>query len=828
MKATYNFKACFMAQTVKYFSCKSLSQYLLIPLIFSCLSLSAQDKIMGRVLDAKQQPVVGGTILLYLSSNAKMIKGGITDIDGGFQFVSINPDQYYVAVSMIGFDSFRTQPFALGNDLAQRDLGTLVLHEISTELQSVSVVAKKNLFEQKIDRLVINVAASITSAGSTALEVLERSPGVSVNRQSNTIALSGKSGVVVMINGRITYMTNEAAIQMLNGMSANSIEQIELLSTPPANLDAEGNAGYINIVLKKNENEGLNGSYAVSAGYGKGGLGSASVNANYRKGKWNLFGDYSSSYQGQLFEFSSYRSIQLNGQQVETNSVFLRQPDARFQTLRMGINYELDKKTTLSGLISGDNNSYFTDYPSQSTITFNGRLDTIINIKTHEDALRQHLGGNFDILHKFRENESLEFSADYLYYYNGDPISYVNTWSKPDNTVFLEQSLRTNKITPLNIAVAKLDYIRNLSKKVKMETGIKAVSSKFKNDVSLQNLTGNTWVTDPDFTASYKLNESIFAAYTSFEVKLSAKTTAKGGLRYEYTQTNLGTDEKQNIVDRKYGEFFPSLFLSHNFNEKSSLGLSYSRRITRPTFWQLAPFILFIDPNTLISGNAALQPAISNTVKADYKIKSTLFTLQYSHEDSTIGIFQIQVRPGTNKAYSITSNLKSQKTLSLSIGQSYSPISWWNIYANIQGIWQQSNGYYNGELKSFEAYWLTCTTTQSFSLPLNLSFELTGDYNSGGFWGIYKLQPYGSVNVGLQKKFKKNGGRLSLGYDNIFNTFRYRTYLNLPDQQQYFNYSLQFTQPAVKISWSSNFGNQKMKAAGDKTLGSEEERKRVQ
>ena len=797
-------------------------------LILSTCSLSAQNQISGRVMDDKKQPIVGTTLLVYTSGDNKMVKGGITDIEGIFKIDNIPLAEYYVNVIMVGYDSFRTQSFKLEKGVEKKDLGTLMLQESSTELQSVSVTAKKNLFEQKIDRLVINVAASITSAGSTALEVLERSPGVSVDRQNNTIALSGKSGVVVMINGRISYMTNDAAIQMLNGMSANSIEQIEILSTPPANLDAEGNAGYINIVMKKNENEGLNGSYAVSVGYGKGSLGSASVNANYRKGKWNLFGDYSYSYQGQQQEFSSYRSIELNGQQVETNSVFYRQPDARNQTLRLGVNYEIDKKTNVSGLISGYNRSYFTDYPSQSTVTTNSRLDTIINSKIHEEHLTQHLGGNIDILHSFRENESLEFSADYLYYYDEDPISYVNTWSKPDNTVFLQQSLRTFKTTPLHIAVAKLDYTRNLNKKIKMESGIKAVSSKFKNNITLQALTGNSWVNDPDFSAVYKLNESVMAAYTSFEIKLSTKTTAKGGLRYEYTQTNLGTDEKQNIVDRKYGEFFPSLFLSHNFSEKSSLGLSYSRRITRPTFWQLAPFLIFVDPNSLISGNAALQSAISNTVKADYKIKSTLFTLQYSHEDSTIGNFQIQIQPGTNKAISIARNLKSQNTLSLSIGQSYSPIIWWNMYTNIGGIWKQSNGYYNGDLKSFEGYWMTINTTQSFSLPLQLSFEITGNYNSGGYWGIDKLQPFGAVNIALQKKFKKNGSRLSLGYDNIFNTLKYRTSLNLPDQQQYFYRSLQFTQPAVKISWSSNFGNQKMKATNKNILGSDEERKRVE
>lgn len=788
----------------------------------------AQNRITGQIADTKKQPVTGAIVLLKQVSDSLLTKSGVTDENGRFSLENVTPSIYFLTVSMVGYDNERVTSLKFEKNTTSKDIGTLTLQESITQLTEVAVVAKKALFEQKIDRLVVNVEGSITSAGSSALDVLERSPGVTVNRQDNSIALSGKNGVVIMINGRKNYMSTDAAVQMLSGMGANTIEKIEILGTPPANMDAEGNAGYINLVLKKNENEGLNGSYSLSAGYGKGELGNGNMNYNYRKGKLNLFGNYAYLRFGQEQDMHFYRRIQLNGQQLETDTKLFRYPTRNSHTAQVGFDYQLSEKTTIGGLISGYNNRWVMESPNVSTISTNGVADTFITIKTHENSLWQHLGGSFNVQHTFHKNETLTFSTDYLYYNNDGPVTYENNYATRTNPSFLSEFISSGKKTPIKIAVAQLDYVKELIKKVKMETGVKAVSSQFTNDVSLKTLKSGKWVADPELTAEYKLKESVLAAYSSFEIKIAAKTSGKVGLRYEYTMSNLGSAEKPNIVDRKYGQFFPSLFLNHNFSDKASLTFSYSRRITRPTFNQLAPFIIFSDPYTYFAGNAALQPAISNTLKTDYRYKTTLFTLTYTHEDSTIAGFQTEVKPGTNRQYNIATNLKSQKTLSLSIGQSYSPKKWWTMYANFAGIWQESNAYYNSLLKSFAAPNMTITTTQSFLLPKKFSIEASGYFNSGNLFGIFKHEPFGVVNIGLQKKFKKNDQKLSLAFDNIFNTQIYRADVNIPEQNQYFYRSVQFTQPAVKLSYSSIFGNQKMKGASKKASASDEERKRVE
>ncbi|RDB07428.1 outer membrane beta-barrel family protein [Runella aurantiaca] len=785
-----------------------------------------QTQILGKVADNVGKPLPFANILVLSAKDSSFVKGDVAKEDGSFTIQNIKEGAYFCEVSMLGFSKKNTAFFQLISQSPTMDLGVIALSE-NMELNTVEVIAKKPLFEQKIDRLVINVESSITSAGSTALDVLERSPGVMVNRQDNTISLSGKSGIVVMINGKLNYMTADAAVQMLSGMSAGNIEKIELMSTPPSNLDAEGNAGYINIVLKKNQNEGFNGSYALTAGYGKGGVGNGSINLNYRHKKVTLYAAYDYVHFGQEQTIWTYRRILLGNNLVETETSTFRPQKTNNQNLRLGLDYQLNTKTTIGVGVSALANKFeMKNGLNNSQFSRNKVVDTLVQLKINNVNRLKHIGLNFNIRHVLRENEVLSLTADYLHYYNEQSVHYDNKWLDGKNNLLFEQPMHTSKITPINFGVVKMDYVRDFGKKGKLEMGIKAVMSHFNNNVGVETFLLNRWVSDPDFTAKYTLKESIGAAYISYETKWGEKTTVKSGLRYEYTQSNLGSEEIPNIVDRQYGRLFPSLFVSHDYNKNKTLSFSYSRRITRPTFNDLAPFILFLDPNTFLSGNAALQPAISDNLKTDYRVKSTLFSLQYSYTSNPIAAFQAQIKPGSNKLYYVAENQKSLKTYSLTIGQPYSPAKWWNMYTNLAGVFSQVSGYNNGALITVKFPYLTLYSVQTFSLSKKITFEISGNYNSGGLLGIFKRKAFGELNVGLQSKMGKNGGKLSIGYDNIFNSSVYRINLDLPEQQQYINMRIQFTQPKFKVAWSQNFGNQKMKAAAKKAEA--EERSRVQ
>lgn len=789
--------------------------------------LSAQLPISGTVFDANNEAVAYANVLLLRAADTSLVRGAVTNDDGLFELSAIAPGAYVLEVSMLGFRPYRTDAFELRAAGAPKDFGRIVLDEDAAQLDAVVVVAKKPLYEQKIDRLVINVENSITSAGATALDVLERSPGVVVNRQNNSIALAGKNGVIVMINGRINRMPLNAVVQMLAGMPSGNIEKIELITTPPADFDAEGNAGFINIVMKKSNDEGLNGGYNFSGGIGRGSTASAGINFNYRKNKINLYGDYSFGREAQEQLFLSDRQVLLNGNTIRTDTRSLRDPVQRNHNARLGMDWNLSKKTVLGMLVSSYDNRWSMDAVNNTTISINGAPDTLLRIVNDEINHWQHLGGNLNLQHTFRPDELLTFDLDFLAYDNENPTNYLTSYSGAGGNFLFDERTFSGKVTPIKVGVGKLDYSKRFSDKLKMEAGVKGTSSRFDNDVTVFRIDNGTPVNDPTLTAQYRLEESIGAAYTAFDFKLDAKSDAKLGLRYEYTNSNLGTAERANIVDRQYGNFFPSAFLSRNFNDKHSANLSYSRRISRPTFNDMAPFVIFMDPYTFFSGNAALQPSISNNVKLDYRFGSTLFSMQYTVEDSAIAQFQSRVIEGTNQQLIAAENLKNRKTLAFTLALPIQVAEWWRMQNNLIGTWQAVNVYFDGALVNIQNKNLQMVWINSFTLPKDFSAELMGFYQTKALFGSGIFLPVYGINVGIQKKFPGNGGTLRFGVDDVLNSFLWRIQNNLPEHNLVSNFEVDFSQRTFKLSYSRNFGNNQLKGKRERATGSEEERRRV-
>jgi Outer membrane protein beta-barrel family len=334
-------------------------------------------------------------------------------------------------------------------------------------------------------------------------------------------------------------------------------------------------------------------------------------------------------------------------------------------------------------------------------------------------------------------------------------------------------------------------------------------------------------VKDPSLTAKYRLEESIFAAFSSFDVKLDDKTSMKLGLRYEYTNSNLGTKEQANIVDRHYGRLFPSFYLARTFNENHSANISFSRRITRPTFNDLAPFVFFVDPNTFLSGNAALQPSISNSLKLDYRFKSTLISLLYSVEDSTISLFQPRVITGTKKVIYAAQNMKSRKSAALVFALPITLTKWWNMQNNLIGTWQEVNTYFDNNLIQLYNQNLQLVWINNFTLPKAFSAEIVGVYQTKALSGAAVTLPYRVLNVGIQKKFKDNLGTLRFGIDDVLNSAKLRFETNLPEYNVVSRGVLDFSQRTFKLSYSRNFGNKQLKGNRQRATGAEEERRRV-
>src|SRR5690606_13450982 len=344
----------------------------------SYLQLRAQSTITGTVQDKSNQSLHQVNVLLLNAADSTLIKGSITTKNGGYKFENIHTGKYLLKYSSAGFEETHTDVFKVIGSEKEIKLGIQQLIESNIILSSVTVTAIKPLFEQKIDRMIINVQSNITATGSSALEVLEKSPGVIVNRQNSSIAITGKEGVVVMINGKVDNMPASAIVQMLEGMNAGNIDRIELITTPPSNFDAEGNAGFINIVLTNNPNEGFNGSFSLTMGYGTGTTPAANFNFNYRHKKLNLFGSYSFLRNDFIQDVFLYRSVSNLSDTRETSIFSQRNAVQRNHNVRLGADYQLSAKTVIGAVVGTYNNKWSMDAVNNSSMLVNKAKDTSV------------------------------------------------------------------------------------------------------------------------------------------------------------------------------------------------------------------------------------------------------------------------------------------------------------------------------------------------------------------------------------------------------------------------------------------------------------------
>lgn len=804
--------------TMKLLSCR---------IIFSILFLIVQGghsqyTVSGTATDTNGLPLAFANVLLLKANDSTFISGATSDDNGTFELTTNTAGAYIVTVSVLGFDTYTSEGFSLTDAKSNKELGTVQLSEGALALNEVQVVGSQPLIERKIDRTVVNIANRINTAGSSALEILERSPGVVVNRQGNSIAMLGKEGVNVMVNGKLQYMPADALFSYLEGLDADNIKSLELITTPPANLDAQGNAGFINLVLKKNPNEGLNGNYSLSAGFGRGETGNASVNFNYRKNRINLFGGYSYLRNGQEQFTKLERRTGVGDDFTETLLTSERNPTRNNHNFRLGLDVQTSEKTTIGVLFSGYGNNWDMDALNITDIRPASAPDTLAISRNVEVNDWQHLQSNLNLLHNFDNGATLNANFDYLVYDNQNPISYDLRFEGEDGMLFDQSNLQSQKDTPFNILVGSLDYSISFGEKAKLSVGTKYVTSDFENDVSLT----DDGAILPGFTSVSDLTENIFALYSQLDYQLSEKTTLKGGLRYEKTDTELNSTNGGQVVDRNLDNFFPSIFWNQKFGEFSSFNLSYSRRINRPSFSDMAPFVIFLDPRTSFGGNATLRPALANTFELSVSRKRINLTAQYTDEDFTIVNFQNRFDPATNTQLIVPDNLEGQKTASLTLSFPIKVTDWWKMRYFTTYLWQESTTLEDLGRFTFDQSNMRINGTQTFTLGKEWSAELSGFYQTRSLVGNVKFEPLGILNFGIQKKFK-DGSRLAFNMNDVFNSLERIGITNLPEENIYIERLFDFSQRTFKLTYSASFGNKGVKKERDRKTGAEDEKKLV-
>ncbi|GAB3038078.1 TonB-dependent receptor domain-containing protein [Spirosoma pulveris] len=745
---------------------KTAYAFLLTMLLAS--PILAQKTVQGSLVDKNNKPLAFASIALLNASDSSLISGSVASAEGHYQFEQVKPGQYRISVSMVGFQPTKSDVITVADSPVT--VPALTLNETSQQLKEVAVSAQKPFFEQQIDRMVINVQSSLMAAGSTALDILERSPGVTVDRNNNVLAMNGKQGVMVMLNGKLSRIPLASLLPMLGGMNAGNIEKIELITTPPAQYDAEGNAGLINIVTKRNANLGTNGSWTTNVGYGRWERAGLSGNVNRKTEKLSLFADYSGQMNHLIRLYKTSRTLT---QPVPTYTAGSIRRDERdwLHNGQAGLEWSLSPRTTISSLATFQNflSDQIADNATQTTRS--GLPLTQVNVRDNELNNTWVYTGNVNLRHT-PDKGTISADLDYIHFFNNNPHRYQFDTNYEQEGRQEQESVRNEKRTPIQLWVAKLDYSRNLTKTVKLETGAKSTFAHFDNNVEFETYRDNNWQVDSTLSQHVQMNETIWAGYVNVSGQLTAKNRIQAGLRYEHTRTDLRTIDGPALVYRNYGNWFPTVFWTHTLNPSSSIQVSYSQRIGRPSFNQLAPFLTYIDPSAVLGGNEQLLPALAKNIQASYRFrKNFLLTLDYTRTTNPIA-FNLTVIPAENRQVTRPENLDLTTNVSLTFSFPLVLTPWWQMQTSLLGYRQATVFTQEGNTRQQHQLVGRLTHSQTFTFPHNFAAELSGFYQSRALIGVMVRRPFGVLNVAVKKQLPGNKGSLRLaGEDLLWSSF---------------------------------------------------------
>jgi hypothetical protein len=713
-------------------------------------------------------------------------------------------------------------------------LQPLILIQSTAELANVTVNAKKPFIQRLTDRIVVNVESSIISAGSSAMDVLERSPGVSID-QNDAISLRGRAGVIIMIDGKPTAMTGADLANYLRSLPSSTIERIEIITNPSAKYDAAGNSGIIDIRMKKDQKLGLNGT--ITAGYGQGIYPKANAGStfNYRNKKINIFGNYNYAYRVGLnhliLDRNFYEDGVYNGGDLKDN--YSKSP-FRSNTARLGMDFFPSKKTIIGFVVNGNFNRYKRNNNNSSIVVNSQKqhASTFQSLATNNDR-GNNMVANINLKHSF-DSTGRELTADVDYgRYSSHSLSRNATayYNLDGSSMLSDYILDGDQDGELSFKTARIDYVHPLKAKAKLEAGLKTSFVSSDNDAKFFDVSNGTPQNDVNKTNRFIYKENNNAGYLNYRKEFK-KFDIQIGLRGE--QTNIETEQMIGSVrfDSSYFQLFPSAFFNYKLKEDQTIGISVSRRIDRPGYSQLNPFLFLIDVTTYSTGRPGLLPQLTWSYEMSYMVKSLNFTLGYSHtkNNQNIAIAKFKdVFPGIpsddNVTVQIPINLESSDYYGLSVSAPVRINKWWNMINNGNIYYNHFNGRLGGTVLNNGRPAADIRSNNSFTLKNGWAAELNLNFSSGGQYGFMVIDPQWGVAAGVQKNILNNKGTLRFNISDIFWT-------NLPQAViTYDNYIEKWhayrETRVANLSFSYRFGNNKVQAARRRTTASEEERQRA-
>ncbi len=784
-----------------------------------------RGKVSGEIKENNGKPLPFATVLLLKAKDSTLVKGAITSETGYYEVENVIEGRYLISANMVGFQKTYSAAFDLkaGENV---QVPVLQVTESTQTLQEVKVIAKKPFVEQQIDRMVVNVENSIVSAGGTALEVLEKAPGVTIDRQNDRLQLKGRQGVMVMIDGKLQQISMQDLMNMLQSMPSDNVEKIELITNPPAKYDAAGNTGLINIVLKKNKNFGTNGNYTLSAGVGVYEKLNGSIGLNHRNAKINSFANVSVFHARFKNTQDIDRTIAYKDQITYLDQNSPRMGNPQNLSFRAGVDYFVSKKTTVGVLASGFLNQFkmngisSTDFLDRNRV-LTGRFAT----DAYNHNRLDNYTGNLNLKHDFGKGRELTADADYSVFKGNSGNDLNTTYYDPKDVVTNKEIVRNIMPSTINIAAAKVDYIHPL-KNGKFEAGAKSSIVNSDNDMRFETQVDKQWILDPSRSNRFKYKENINAVYTNYSTKLDKKTQLQMGLRVEHTHSEGNSVTLNNVVDRNYVNLFPSVFVSRQLDTNNVLNVSYSRRIDRPNYRNLNPFQFFLDPLTFQQGNPNLRPQFTNSFQVTHVFKGMFSTtLGYSRINDVIADQIPKQIAEENKTYVTTENLDHQDSYSATFSIPVTVKKWWTMQNNISAFYNRFRSFYYGADLDLGQFGATVFVTNNFTLPKGYTAELGGFWNSPTQYNILQAKAQGQVNLGVAKSLWNRKASLRLNVQDIF--FQNRFAGTVKYQDLNFRVSSRWESRQVRLSFTYRFGNQNVKAARQRGTSTDDLRNRA-
>ena len=729
-------------------------------------TINAQNYSVKGKVESAGKAVEAATISLLKQDSSKVTQK-ISDKNGAFILENLKEDSYIISIQSVGYKNYFSSIITLNDEHPEADLQTINVEE-SAKLNDVTVTSKKQFIEQKIDKTVINVDASPTSTGLSAYELLEKTPGVTVDKDGN-ISLKGKQGVVIMIDGKPTYLSPADLASFLKNMPSTSLDQIELMTQPSAKYDAAGNSGIINFRTKKSKTKGFNTSVTLGGGSGKYPKANESINLNYRSGKVNVFANYSYNYNKRFHTLDLTRNFKdslgmLNSKFAQRSDMISENQSHYFKT---GMDFYASKNTTFGFSVNGNfspghqSNNNTTDIYDATNVL---QSQTLTNSSSKDNWT--NYGANINFTTKLdTAGREVSGNLDYIHYNSSSDQLFVNSFFDDNETkISKDETLRGLLPGNINIYSGKVDYTHPLKHNAKIEAGIKASYVQTDNNAQYDSLLNEKWMTDSGRSNHFLYKENINAAYLNVSKQLTKKWSAQVGLRLENTISNGNQLTTNQTFKRDYTQLFPTAYLSYAMNDKNQFSINYGRRIQRPDYGDLNPFYYFLDKYTYEVGNPYLKPQFSHNIELSHVYKNMITTTLSYATISDIINEQLQQVDSIHTTYVTKTNLANQRSLTLSISAGFPVTKWWRVNAYAQGAYNNFKGFINTGVINVGGPSLEANMQNQFTLSKGWSMELSGYYNSKAVYGTIVGLQQGSADFAVAKTVLKDKGTIKVSF----------------------------------------------------------------